>query len=70
MVDVDTAGSVGAGVDECPEWPGAALATAAERTAAASTDPAVRKRVVRPMRSIPRSRVAREDIESSIGNDG
>ena len=45
------------------EWPGSDLATAAERMPAARSDPAVRKRVLRPIRSIPWSLATREDIE-------
>ena len=39
------------------------MATAVETNAAATNDPTARKRVLRPIRSIPRSRAAREDIE-------
>ncbi|HEX6394933.1 MAG TPA: hypothetical protein VFZ97_15975 [Acidimicrobiales bacterium] len=48
--------------DVCDEWPGSALATAAERMPPASNDPAARYRVLRLIRSNPRSRDALEGM--------
>jgi hypothetical protein len=48
--------------NEWEEWPGNALATAAERIPPARRPPAARYRVLRPTRSRPRSRDALEGM--------